>query len=168
MTQAKLLVIVTNNDLRRRLLRTWRSSTVDQRALLSDEPSRAGLGDEPVAFSRVDVREGLSLCMFIVDGGWRREYVCRALASHAMGYCLMLGPDDGELELAGDLLGLLGSAGGPEGVIAVEEGMDKERTRAILQLPEDTRLREVDCDSEISITGLLCDLLERLAKVAAA
>ena len=124
MTQVKLLVIVTDDALRRKLLNTWRESTVEQMGLLSDEPVDADEGREPVAFSRINIREDLSLCLFIVDGGWRREYVCQALARRAAGYCLIIGPGEHELSLAGDLLILLHSGGAPRGIVAIADETD--------------------------------------------
>ena len=167
-TQVKLLVIVTNDALRSKLLQTWRESTVQKMGMLSDEPVDADDAGEPVAFSRIDIREGLSLCMFVVDGGWRREYVCQALARRAAGYCLVIGPGEDELSLAGDLLLLLHSGGAPRGVVAIAQETDADRVRASLGLPEDARVPTVDCGDAKSFVALLSNLLDRLAAAAAA
>ena len=169
MTRVKVLVIVTDEMARRQLLRTWREFVIAQRGLAADEV----LGprertDSPVDFGRIDVRDGLALYVFIVDGGWRREYVCQALAADCAGYCLVVGRDPLHLGLGRDLLALLEAAGVREGVYAITAGQDSEVARAALGVPDGTPVTEVDCESQSSINELLCTLLERLAAVPAA
>ncbi len=169
MTRVKVLVIVTNEPVRRQLLTTWREFVVAQRGPAADDvlgaPDRAA---SPVDFGRIDVREGLALYVFIVDGGWRREYVCQALAADCAGYCMVVGPGPMDLSLARDLRALLDAGRAPEGVFAVAGGQDAEVTRAALGVPESAPVVEIDPESQSSINELLCTLLERLAAVPAA
>ncbi len=169
MTRVKVLVIVTSEVVRHRLLGTWHEFLVAQRGATADEV----LGvqdrtDSPVDFGRIDVRDDLSLYVFIVDGGWRREYVCQALAADCVGYCMVVGPTATDLNLARDLVALLEDGGIVEGAFAVAGGQDPEVTRTVLGIPDSTPIVELDCDSQSSITELLCALLERLAAVPAA
>ena len=168
MTQAKLLVIVTNDALRRMLVHTWSETTIGGMGGPGDEPTSIGAGQEPVAFSRVEVKEDLSLYLFIVDGGWQREYVCQALARRAAGYCLIVGPEDEEALLAADLMMLLHASGAPKGLMAAADAAAARRLRETLQLPDDTSIPTVDCESAESFKELLTTLLERLAAAAAA
>ena len=110
----------------------------------------------------------LALYVFIVDGGWRREYVCQALAADCAGYCLVVGPNTVDLGLGRDLRALLEAGGVTEGIFAVAGGQDPEVARAALGVPASLPMVEVDCDSQTSINELLCTLLERLAAVPAA
>jgi hypothetical protein len=121
-----------------------------------------------VSFGRVDVREGLSLYLFIADGGWRREYVCQVLASQVAGYCLIVGPEPGDLTLGRDLLALLRATTDGPGIVAATDAQDPEATRAALALPLDLPLARVDCGRGPSADDLVCGLLEHLAAVPAA
>jgi len=168
MVQVKLLVITTNEAVRRQLLQTWRDSTIRQRGSASSEVVGSTEENQPVAFTRLDIRDGLGLCIFLVDGGWRREYVCQALARTASGYCIIVGPEDDEARLATDLLALLHAHEGLVGALAVAGESNADRVRAQLRLPDDFRVPVVDCQDVASITALLCELLERMANAAAA
>jgi hypothetical protein len=168
MTSVKLLVIVTSDLLRRRLLRAWRPFVV---RCGQPAPQSAGQDESnggPVAFGRVDVRDGLSLYVFIVDGSWRREYVCRVLAGQVYGYCLIVGPGSDDLLLGQDLLDLLRQAGPAGGVVAASPPGNIEVVRGALSLPPDAPLAGVDCDSRSDVNQLLCSLLEHLTAVPAA
>lgn len=169
MTKVKILVIVTDQAARRRLLATWRGFVIAQRGSAADEVlGPQGRAESPVDFGRIHVRDGLALYVFIVDGGWRREYVCQALAADCAGYCLVIGPNAVDLGLGRDLLALLEAGGATEGVFAVAADQDPEVASAALGVPASTPMIQVDCDSQASINQLLCTLLERLAAVPAA
>ena len=165
MTCAKLLLIVTNADVRRRLLATWHDFVIRQPGTNLRGVPGAEITEAPVAFSRLNVRPGLDLALFIVDGGWRREYVCRALAAEVEGYCLLLGDSPADLSLAHGLLQLLGDM--TPGIIAgTAEGSD-DLLRSVLALPPDTAIPVVDCDDRESVTELVCTLLEQVAVLQA-
>jgi hypothetical protein len=168
MTNVKLLVIVTNDFLRHRLLRSWHPFIVRCGPSVSQSAQEDESCNGPVAFGRVDVRDGLSLCVFIVDGGWRREYVCRVLAGQVYGYCLVVGPESSDLALGQDLLDLLQQACPGGGVVAVSTPEDADLVRAALNLPPDAAVASVDCDSPADVNQLLCSLLEHLTAVPAA
>jgi len=167
-TNVKLLVIVTNDFLRHRLLRAWRPFIVRCGPLASQSAEEDGNYEGPVAFGRVDVRDGLSLYVFIIDGGWRREYVCRVLAGQVYGYCLVVGPEPSDLALGQDLLDLLRQACPGGGVVATSTLEDANLVRAALSLPADAVVADVDCDSPADVNQLLCSLLEHLTAVPAA
>lgn len=169
MTRVKVLVIVTNEAVRHRLLAVWREFLVAQRGARADEVLGAqDRTDSPVDFGRLNVRDDLALYVFVVDGGWRREYVCQALAADCVGYCMVVGPTATDLNLARDLVALLEEGGIAEGAFAVAGGQDPQVMRTVLGVPDGAPIVEVDCDSQSSITELLCALLERLAAVPAA
>lgn len=168
MTRVKLLVIVTNEAVRRKLVATWREFVIAQRGGADEVLGAEDRANSPVDFGRIDVRDDLSLYVFIVDGGWRREYVCQALAADCAGYCVVVGPTAIDLSLARDLVALLATSGTTEGLFAVAEGQDAEVTRTVLGVPDGTPVVEIDSGSQSSMTGLLCALLERLAAVPAA
>lgn len=165
MACAKLLLIVTNPDARRRLLATWHDFVIRQPGT-----SRAGAperdpGEAPVAFSRLSVRPELDLAVFVVDGGWRREYVCRALVAEVQGYCLLLGDTPADLSLAHGLLQLLGDT--TPGLVAGTVPGSDDSIRSVLALPPDVIIPIVDCDNRESVTELVCMLLERMAVLQA-
>ncbi|MBM3474035.1 MAG: hypothetical protein FJX75_12260 [Armatimonadetes bacterium] len=161
MTCAKLLLIVTNIDARRRLLATWHDFVIRQPGTNLRGAPGAVADEAPVAFSRLSVRPGLDLAVFVVDGGWRREYVCRALAAEVEGYCLLLGDSPADLSLAHGLLQLLGDT--TPGVVAGTAAGSDDLIREVLALPPDTVVPVVDCDDRESVTELVCMLLERVA-----
>jgi hypothetical protein len=119
-----------------------------------------------VAFTRLSIRDGLSLAVFVVDGGWRREYVCRVLAEEVDGYCLVLGDQPADLSLGRGLVESI--AGTRPGLIASTVAGSEELIRAVLELSHDARIPTVDCDSRESVTSVVCELLERLAAAPAA
>ncbi len=166
MAKAKLLVIVTDNGLRRRLLGAWQAFVVarGRMAPWGGEPA----DDGPVAFGRVDVRPGLSLYVYIADGGWRREYVCRVLAGQVSGYCLVVGPGPNDVLTAEDLLGLLGEACPGAGVVAASVPEGETTLRGALSLPPGVAVTTVDCDSRAGVSEMLCGLLEHLVAAPAA
>ncbi len=168
MTNVKLLVIVTNDSLRHRLLRAWRPFVVRCGQSTPQSAEQDDGGEGPVAFGRVDVREGLSLYVFIVDGSWRREYVCRVLAGQAYGYCLIVGAEPADLVLGQDLLDLLQEACPSGGVVAASRPEEAGLVRTALRLQPDVAVTSVDCDSRVAVNQLLCDLLEHLTAVPAA
>ena len=165
MACAKLLLIATSKDLRRRLLATWHDFVIRQPG--TSRPGAPGVdpGEAPVAFSCLSVRPGLDLALFIVDGGWRREYVCRALAAEVEGYCLLLGDTPADLSLAHGLLQLLGDT--TPGLVAGTASGGDEVIRSVLALPPDVVVPVVDCDDRESVTELVCTLLERVAVLQA-
>jgi hypothetical protein len=124
--------------------------------------------DGPVAFGRVDVRPGLSLYVYIADGGWRREYVCRVLAGQVSGYCLVVGPGPNDLLTAEDLLGSLGEACPGAGVVAASVPEDESLVRRTLSVPPGVLVTTADCDSRAGVSEMLCVLLEHLVAVPAA
>jgi len=167
MTCAKLLLIVTNTNVRRRLLATWREFVIEQPGVDREgSPPTAAGAEAPVAFTRLKVRDDLSLSVFVVDGGWRREYVCHALARQVDGYCLVVGSEASELILARDLMQLLGRT--TPGMIASAVAGGEPRVRSALALPEETPIPSVDCADRISVAELVCALLEHLAAARAA
>ena len=168
MTHVKLLVIVTNDRERRRLLRAWGPFVVAQRRGPEEAAGPVDPADSPVAFARIDVRAGLGLHVFIADGGWRREYVCRALAPQVCGYCLVVGPQPQDLTLAQDLLDLLAATAPPEGIVASSAAGHEALLRSTLSLPAEALVTSVDCSDRASVSELVCTLLEHLAAVPAA
>jgi hypothetical protein len=160
-TCAKLLLIVTDRDVRRRLLTTWRDFVIRQPSTSLDSSPDSATGEGPVAFTRLGVREGLSLAVFIVDGGWRREYVCQALAEAVDGYCLLLSGDPAALGLGRGLLQLLGDA--RPGMVAAAAPGTEDLIREALNRRDESSIPVVDCDDCESVTGLVCALLERVA-----
>ncbi|MBM3497826.1 MAG: hypothetical protein FJX74_04060 [Armatimonadetes bacterium] len=166
LTCAKLLLIVTNAEARRRLETTWREFVIRQPEVGAGGHPGSGGVEGPVTFSRLRVREGLGLALFIVDGGWRREYVCQALAAEVDGYCLLVGDTPADLSAGLGLRRLLAESrfGLVAGTVAGSEAL----LHAALQLPPDTRVASVDCDDRQSVMTLVCELLERLAAAPAA
>jgi Domain of unknown function (DUF4388) len=166
-TRVKLLVIVTSEAVRRRLLEAWGDSLLSRARLTADDGGGEGR-DGPVAFGRLDARPDLGLYIFIANGGWRREYLCRVLAREAMGYCLIVGPEPSDLLLAQDLLALLREACPGEGLVAATSPEDAAVVRNVLELPGNAIVTHVDCDSAASSQQVLCGLLEHLSALPAA
>ena len=166
MTCAKLLLIVPDPEARRRLLATWEAFVIRQPGAAPDDGPGASRADGPVVFSRLRIRDGLSLALFIVDGGWRREYVCQVLAEEVDGFCLLLGDTPADLSAAAGLAPLL--AGRRPGlIVGTAEGCEAVLREALGLSPE-ARLAIVDCDDGRSVMGAVCELLERVAAVPAA
>jgi len=165
-TCPKVLLIVTNADERRRLLATWHDFVIRQPGTNFGSAPGAAQGEGPVAFSRLRVREGLNLAVFIVDGGWRREYVCRVLADEVDGYCLLISDNPADLSMGLGLSQLL--AGTKLGLIAATVPGSEELVRSVLGLPADAAVPVVDCGNRQSVTGAVCELLEHLAALPAA
>jgi hypothetical protein len=168
MVNVKLLVVVTNDSVRRRLLDAWRAFVVGPGRGALPGGGEEAIEEAPVAFGRVDVREGLSLYVFIVEGGWRREYVCRVLAGQVFGYCLVVGPDSNDLLMAEDLLTLLDEACPDGGVVAATAPEEADLVCRALSVPPQVAVTTVDCESRSSISEMLCVLLEHLAAAPAA
>jgi hypothetical protein len=160
-TCAKLLLIVTDPDVRRRLLATWRDFVIRQPSTNLDNSPGSATAEGRVAFTRLGIREGLSLAVFIVDGGWRREYVCQALADVVDGYCLLLTGDPADLALGRGLQQLLGDA--RPGMVAAAVPGAEDLIRDVLNRWDEPSIPVVDCDDCESVTGLVCALLERVA-----
>jgi hypothetical protein len=161
---AKLLLIVTDPEARRRVLATWREFVIRQPAEGRGAGPAAGEVDGPVAFSRLTVREGLDLAVFIADGGWRREYVCQVLAEEVDGWCLLIGDAPEDLAAGLGLLRLIVDT--RPGLVAGTAPGSEDLLREVLQLPRLAPVPIVDCEDAESVTMVVCELLERLAAIA--
>jgi hypothetical protein len=166
MTCAKLLIIATDAQTRRRLLATWREFIIQQPRWGPEDATSGPPDDGPVAFTRLTIREGLALSVFVVDGGWRREYVCQALAQCVDGYCLVLGDRPTDLALGRDLLELIGRSA--PGMVAVSTAAAVAPVCQLLSLPDAGAVPVVDCADRASVGGLVSEFLERLAASKAA
>lgn len=163
MVCAKLLLIVTDSDTRRRLLATWREFVIRQPSAYREAGPNAESSEGPVAFTRLTLREGLSLAVFVVEGAWRREYVCRVLAQEVDGFALLLGDSPLDLALGKGLWDLLSRR--LSGIVVGTVPGSDETIRRTLGLPADVGIPFVDCDNRESVTRVVCELLEHVAAV---